>query len=235
MLCFLLLLQLLLLLAVLLLHLLQLLLLLLLDLLLLRLIRLLLFHLLLNFLLLSELFLLELLALLILLLLQLLILHLVLLLELRIHGWWSRGDVSRIGRPVLIDPGISRGIRWRVGWLVVRIRLLHIPRIPVLLCVHGGRAIVVLHLARPIGIVRNVVDMRRHDGSCRGNAHRRHSCIRLCVLHFQLAGFRNGNGTALIGLNGRLALSERKRSLRRGGLGDDLTGLQGSWRTRVAD
>jgi hypothetical protein len=248
----LLLLQLLLLLVVLLLHLLQLLLLLLLELLLSSFIRFLLFDLLLNLLLLAELLLLELLALLILFLLELLILDLVLLLELRIHGWWSRGDISRIRRPVLIDAGISWGIRWRVDRLVVRVYLLHshrrvgrsvvriyllyVPGLNVLLRVHRRGPIVILNLARAICIVRNiVVDARRCNGGCRGNADGRNSCIRLRTLHFELTRFRDGNGAALIGLNGRLTLRKRKRSGRRRSLGYDLPGLQRGWRTHIAE
>ncbi len=222
----LLLLQLLLLLVVLLLHLLKLLLLLLLELLLLGFIRFLLFDLLLNLLLLGELFLLELLTLLILFLLQLLILEFVFLLELGIHDRWSSIDVSRIRRPVLIDPRIRRGIRWRADRLVVRVYLLHVTGLNVLLRVHRRGPIVVLNLARPICIVRNiVVDARRGDSGCRGDADGRNSGIRLRMLHFELTRFRDGNGAALIGLNGRLTLLERQRSRGRRSLGDNLTDL----------
>ena len=220
------LLQLLLLLVVLLLHLLKLLLLLLLELLLLSFIRFLLFDLLLDLLLLGKLFLLELLALLILLLLQLLILEFVFLLELGIHDLWSSVDVSRVRRPVLIDARIRRGIRWRVERLVVWVDLLHIPGLAVLLRVHSRGPSVVLNLARAIGVVRDiVVDARRYRGDCRSHANGCNSCIRLRMLHFQLTRFGNGKGTALIGLNGRLTLLERKRSGWRRSPGDNLTSL----------
>ena len=223
----LLLLQLLLLLVVLLLHLLKLSLLLLLELLLPGFICLLLFDLLLNLLLLAELFLLKFLPFLILLLLQLLILDFVLLLEPGIHGWWSRGDASRSRRTVLIDPRISRGIGRSVGGhvgrpVVVGVHLLPVPWLSVLrlLCISSRRPIVVaLHLSR---------------ACCRGNANWR-DVVGMRMLHFQLARFRNGNGTALIGLNRRLTLRERKRSWGRCGLGDDLACLQHRWGTHIAD
>ena len=224
----LLLLQLLLLLVVLLLHLLKLLLLLLLELLLPGFICLLLFDLLLNPLLLAELFLLEFLAFLILLLLQLLILDFVLLLELGIHGWRRRGDASRSRRTVLIDPRISRGIGRSVGGPTVWIALLHCSWL-----IDGIRLLRVRgHVDRPVGNI--IVDAWGRNGGYRGNANRS-DVVGVRTLHFQLARFRNGNGTALIGLNRCLTLRERKRSWGRCRLSDDLACLKRRWRTNIAD
>lgn len=128
---------------------------------------------------------------------------------------------GRVGRPVV------------VGVHLLPVTWLSAANVLLLLCVNRRRPIVVvLQLSRAIGIIGT--DAWGRNRGCRGNANGS-DVVGVCSLHFQLARFRNGNGTALIGLNRCLTLRERKRSWGRCSLSDDLARLKRRWRTHIAD